>query len=197
MPGLLPIRTLPFRRGVTSGLAVSRRALPIVIAPPVLPAATEGVAYSQPLTATGGGGGYIFRTPAAKLPKGITLVRWGLLNGTPTVRGTYPIFITATDHLGVKGGVNYILTVKPPPTYTQTPVISPNGGTYSSSTKVNITDATIGAKIYYTTNGTAPNLASTKFTGAFTVKTSATVKAVAVAAKHTISPVATAKFIIK
>lgn len=181
----------------TFGMTVNPSALPIVIAPPVLPPATEGLAYSQPLTATGGGGGYIFSTPAAKLPKGITLVRWGMLVGTPTVKGTYPIFITATDHLGVKGGTNYVLTVKPPPTYTYTPVISPNGGTFKSSTTVSITDATIGAKIYYTTNGTTPNLASTKYTGAFSVKASETLKAVAVAPHHTISAVATAKFFIK
>jgi hypothetical protein len=54
-------------------------------------------------------------------------------------------------------------------------------GTYASAQSVTITDATKGAVIYYTTNGTTPTTASTKYTGAITVSASETVKAISVA----------------
>jgi hypothetical protein len=62
-----------------------------------------------------------------------------------------------------------------------TPVFSPVAGTYTTAQSVKITDATAGATIYYTTNGTAPTTASTKYTAAITVPASETLKAIAVA----------------
>jgi hypothetical protein len=46
-----------------------------------------------------------------------------------------------------------------------TPTFSPAAGTYSSAQSVTISDATSGATIYYTTNGTTPTTSSTKYTG--------------------------------
>jgi CRISPR/Cas system CMR-associated protein Cmr3 (group 5 of RAMP superfamily) len=77
-----------------------------------------------------------------------------------------------------------------------TPAISPAGGTYTSIQTVTITDATAGATIYYTTNGTAPTTASTKYTGAITVSSSETVEAIAVATGYSTSAVATAAYTI-
>lgn len=48
---------------------------------------------------------------------------------------------------------------------TAAPVISPNGGTFTGSQKVSITCPTAGAVIYYTTDGTTPTAASTKYAG--------------------------------
>jgi len=75
-----------------------------------------------------------------------------------------------------------------------TPVISLKGGTYTSIESVTITDTTPGAAIYYTTNGTAPTKASTKYTGAIAVDTSETVEAIAVASGYTESAVATESY---
>ena len=61
------------------------------------------------------------------------------------------------------------------------PVISPATGTYSSSQTVNITDSTSGATIYYTTDGSQPTTSSTKYTAAFPVSVTTTVKAIAAA----------------
>ncbi len=65
-----------------------------------------------------------------------------------------------------------------------TPKITQDGNT------VTITCATTGATIYYTTDGTAPTTASTKYTAAFAITANVTVKAIAVKADCTDSAVA-------
>lgn len=77
---------------------------------------------------------------------------------------------------------------------TAAPVISPNGGTFSGSQTVTITCATPDAVIYYTTDGTTPTAASTKYAGSFTLTASATVKAFAVSSDTTASDIVTAVF---
>ena len=76
-----------------------------------------------------------------------------------------------------------------------TPVITPNGGElkYGNNT-VSIACDTDGATIYYTTNGATPTTNSTKYTGAFTLSSNATVKAIAVKTGWNNSSVASASF---
>jgi hypothetical protein len=69
-------------------------------------------------------------------------------------------------------------------------------GTYEAVEDVTITDATAGAAIYYTTNGTTPTTASTKYTAPIPVSATTTLKAIATDAGHTESPVATAAYTI-
>lgn len=75
-----------------------------------------------------------------------------------------------------------------------TPNISPNGGTFSGSQTVTITCATKDATIYYTTDGSVPTTGSTKYTGALTISTTTTVKAIAVKDGMNDSAAATAVF---
>jgi N-acetylneuraminic acid mutarotase len=75
-----------------------------------------------------------------------------------------------------------------------TPVIAPAGGTYTSAQSVTITDATAGATIYYTTNGTTPTASSTVYSGAITVSSSETIEAIAVASGFSNSAVASATY---
>jgi hypothetical protein len=78
-----------------------------------------------------------------------------------------------------------------------TPVFSKAAGTYTSAQSLTITDATTGAAIYYTTNGTTPTTASTKYSAAITVAASETVKAIAVATGHTNSAITSAAYVIE
>jgi hypothetical protein len=59
------------------------------------------------------------------------------------------------------------------------PVITPPPGTYNNNVTVTITDATPGATIYFTTDGSVPTLNSTKYTGPFVVSANANVQAIA------------------
>ncbi|MGN0688324.1 MAG: chitobiase/beta-hexosaminidase C-terminal domain-containing protein, partial [Oscillospiraceae bacterium] len=59
--------------------------------------------------------------------------------------------------------------IKPRLGHVSTPVISPNGGTFTGTQEITITCRTQGAEIYYTTDGTLPNANSTKYSGPFTI----------------------------
>ena len=75
-------------------------------------------------------------------------------------------------------------------TQAATPVISPVGQSFTGSLSVTITDSTSGATIYYTTDGTTPTTASTKYAGPITVSTTETISAIASATGFVTSTVA-------
>lgn len=76
------------------------------------------------------------------------------------------------------------------------PVASPAPGTYTTVQNVTLTTATSGAEIYYTTDGTMPTTASTKYTAPIQVASSMTLKAVAVLAGMVDSEVAVFNYTI-
>ena len=86
-------------------------------------------------------------------------------------------------------------TITPPPA-TAAPVFSLAAGSYNSVQAVSITDATAGAAIYFTANGTVPTASSTAYTGPITVSSTETLMAVAIAPEYTSSTVATAAYTI-
>jgi hypothetical protein len=77
-----------------------------------------------------------------------------------------------------------------------TPTFSPAAGTYTGTQTVTISDATSGATIYYTTNGTTPSSSSTQYTAAISVSASETIKAIAEHCDDTNSAVASAAYTI-
>jgi len=79
---------------------------------------------------------------------------------------------------------------------TATPTFSVKAGSYTAAQTVTLADATAGAVIYYTVNGSAPTTASTKYTAAITVSATETINAIAVAAKYRQSAVAMAAYTI-
>ena len=66
------------------------------------------------------------------------------------------------------------------PKKVESPTASVEAGTYTSAQSVELSTATEGADIYYTTDGTAPTTSSTKYTEAITVNADTTIKAIAV-----------------
>jgi len=78
-----------------------------------------------------------------------------------------------------------------------TPTFSIAAGTYTSVQQVSISDATIGAAIYYTTDGkTTPTTSSTLYASPISVSTSEKIQAIAVATGYNNSAVASATYAI-
>ncbi|HEX5631882.1 MAG TPA: putative Ig domain-containing protein, partial [Gemmatimonadales bacterium] len=71
----------------------------VIITTTTLPAGTQGAAYSETLTATGGNGTFTWAVVAGSgaLPAGITLSGAGVLSGTPTQSGTFNFTVRATS----------------------------------------------------------------------------------------------------
>ncbi len=93
--------------------------------------------------------------------------------------------ILTWDHLSYAGNIAAL------------PAFNPPAGTYTGAQHVSITDATPGATIYYTTDGTTPTKSSTKYTGPVAISASTTLKALAVATGYLNSSVATASYTIQ
>ena len=87
--------------------------------------------------------------------------------------------------------------INPPPEQpAATPVISPTAGTYTAAQSVTIIDATAGATICFTTDGSAPTNTSTVYSGPIQVAADTTISAIAWHQGYTNSSVATAQFLI-
>jgi hypothetical protein len=78
-----------------------------------------------------------------------------------------------------------------------TPTFSPAPGTYNSTQSVTISDATTGAAIYYTLDGSTPSASSSSYGGSITVSDTTTIKAIATKTGYTQSSVATATYTIQ
>jgi hypothetical protein len=79
---------------------------------------------------------------------------------------------------------------------TAAPTFSVAGGTYTSPQMVAMTDATPDANIIYTTDGSTPTISSAEYVGPVTVSSTQTIKAMALAPGHNLSPVASVSYTI-
>jgi hypothetical protein len=77
-----------------------------------------------------------------------------------------------------------------------TPTFSPTAGTYTSIQTVTISDTTPSSTIYYTLDGSTPTTGSTVYSGAITLNSNTTVKAIATAAGFVTSSVGSAAYTI-
>jgi subtilisin-like proprotein convertase family protein len=82
----------------------------IVVNPANIALANAGTAYSQSFTQTGGSAPVSFGITGT-LPLGLTFTPAGLLSGTPTQAGTFPITITVLDAQNCLGMRSYTLVV--------------------------------------------------------------------------------------
>ena len=116
---------------------------------------------------------------------------------------TGPLTVTTTQTIkAIAIGTSYLDSNISSATYTKTtqatmPTFNPAPGTYSSAQQVTISTATAGATIYYTTNGTIPTTASTKYTGPVSIGATATLKGIATAPNLINSAVATGLYTIQ
>jgi subtilase family serine protease len=120
-----------------------------------------------------------------------------VVDGTSLVSGANSITATFAASPQYPSSTSSVLTITVTAGSTATPTFTPVAGTYTAKQSVTITDATSGATIYYTTNGTAPTTASTKYTGAISVAATETLEAIAVATGYANSAVASAKYTIE
>jgi glucosylceramidase len=84
-------------------------------------------------------------------------------------------------------------TITPP---AATPGFSPAPGTFTTPQVVSLTDATSNATIYYTVDGTTPTVKSAVYQAPLNLQATTTIKAIATAANHTLSAVASGTFTI-
>ncbi len=70
-----------------------------------------GEAFQQGVQATGGNAPYTFSLRAGVLPPGLTLSTDGIIAGTPTSGGAFPIVIRVTDAAGIASQSSYSLLI--------------------------------------------------------------------------------------
>ena len=166
--------------------------LPVPAATPGISPASESFANSvQVALSDSTTGASIFYTTDGSTPSSsstkytapFTLTATTTINAIATATGSLPSAVaTAT------------FTLEP---LAATPTFSPAPGTYATAQHVTLSDATSGATIYYTTNGTTPTTSSTKYTGAITVSATTTIEAIAAATGSSNSEVAGATYTIE
>ncbi|MGB6829575.1 MAG: chitobiase/beta-hexosaminidase C-terminal domain-containing protein, partial [Terracidiphilus sp.] len=100
-------------------------------------------------------------------------------------------FFTGCSGSGASGGSN-------PPQAAATPTFSPLPGAFTSAQSVTVADATPGAAVYYTVDGSTPTAASTLYSSSLPISVSATatIKAIATASGYTSSAVTSGTYTI-
>jgi len=136
-------------------------------------------------------GAIIYYTTNGTTPTASSTVYAGAINVASTE--TLEAIATATGHSDSAVAIA-VYTINVPAT--ATPAFSPPAGTYTAAQTVTISDATAGAVIYYTTNGTTPTTSSSVYAGTINVASTETLEAIATATGHPNSAVATAAYII-
>ena len=119
---------------------------------------------------------------------------------TSSTKYTGPISVTTTETItAIASATNFLQSSPSSQTYTlqnqvAAPTFSPASSSFSSPISVTLSDATSGAKIYYTVDGSTPTTASALYSSPITVSATTTVKAIAAATGMSNSNVSTATY---
>ncbi|RWY48516.1 FG-GAP-like repeat-containing protein [Mucilaginibacter gilvus] len=87
----------------------------------------QSVQNVSPITAKKGKAPYTFSLTSGPLPSGLTLNANGVISGTATANGTFPLTVQVTDANNTTVSKNFTLVVKPLPSVMVAPVIIPAG----------------------------------------------------------------------
>ncbi|MEA2166132.1 MAG: hypothetical protein QOK37_4259 [Thermoanaerobaculia bacterium] len=129
----------------------------IIVNNPAVSTGVAGSPFSQTFTQSGGIGATTFTLASGTLPSGLTLAANGTLSGTPTVVGTFPITVTATDANGCSGtGPTYNLVISCQ-TITVTPPAVNSGVAGSPFSQTFTQSGAIGTANFAVTAGTLPS----------------------------------------
>jgi hypothetical protein len=113
-----------------------------------------------------------------------------------TLVATLPLTPSGITPAAAVSATSSVFAVIQPGSPVAQPVFMPRGGTYTSPQIVTITDATPGAVIYYTTDGTPPSRSSPSLSsgGSILINSTETIKALAVATGYATSPEGVASY---
>lgn len=132
----------------------------LVLNTSTLPVGTTTSPYSVQLSASGGSGALSWSVVSGSLPAGITLTSGGLLSGTPTVYGTFPVTIGVTDSATTPVTVTqtYSLIINPhPPAVTSATLPNGTAGSPYTSTQLTYTGGGTGTVAWLQTSGSLPS----------------------------------------
>ncbi len=134
----------------------------------------------------------------------LTLLMQSSMLANETILGSQAEFINSAGQITVDAsdsatgnGYTYLLTPVGATQVTASPLFSVIPRTYSTAQSIVVTDPSPNATIYFTTDGTTPTTASTRYTSPIVVGATSTLKAIAMAgAGYTASPVVSATYTI-
>ena len=128
----------------------------VTVSPTTLVAGTAGQAYGPVTFTQTGGTGAITWSVVGALPAGMSLSTAGVLSGTPTQTGNFPVTIKATDAEGCTGEQAITLVINCP-TITVSPASLP-GGTIGSAYSQSVSQSGgVGTTTFAVTSGSLPS----------------------------------------
>ena len=143
-----------FGNGATYNLTITCQT--ITVNNPATNTGTVNTAFSQTFTAPAGIGTKTFTINSGTLPAGLTLSAAGVLSGTPTQTGSFPITVKATDANGCFGiGATYTLTIGCQTITVNNPATS-SGTVNVAFSQTFTTTNSIGAVTFTLNSGTLP-----------------------------------------
>lgn len=196
--GALAARTNPLVIGAADFGVSAPAAAPPTTSTAATPTFSPGTGtYSSAQTVTisdSTSGATIYYTTDGTTPTTSSTVYTGsfVASGTTTVQA-----IAVASGYSKSAVASAIYTITAAAKTVAPPTFSLAAGSYTTAVNVVINDATAGATIYYTTNGTTPTTSSSVYSGAFLLSTTATVQAMAVASGYSNSVVNSATYIIQ
>jgi Chitobiase/beta-hexosaminidase C-terminal domain/Legume lectin domain len=111
----------------------------------------------------------------------------------PANKFSVPVVTNGKVYVAAHGEVDVYGLLNGQPT-AATPIINPNGGSFSTNQSVTLSSATPSAALFYTLDGSTPTTASTEYTGPVTISTDTTIKAIASAPGYLQSSISSAVF---